>query len=144
MSVTAQLSTSELSQAAIYFPDGLVGCPDWQRFVQVVDTDEDLPVSVLESLDDPSVQLLVTDPSLIDPAYSAPLTAADLAFLECTEDDQPVTLCTLSVAPDGSISANLVGPLVVNPGTRRGRQIVLADGRYSTQQPVATLGESVA
>jgi flagellar assembly factor FliW len=144
MSVTAQLSASELSQAAIYFPDGLVGCPDWQRFVQVVDTDEDLPVAILESLDDPEVHLLVTDPLLIDPAYSAPLTTADRVFLECAGDDEPVTFCTLSVAADGTISANLLGPLVINPSSRRGRQIVLADSSYSTQQPIARLGEGEA
>ena len=147
MSATAQLAlptSSDLTEAAIYFPDGLVGCPDWHRFVQVVDNDEDLPVAILQSLDDPTVQLLVTDPALLDPAYTVSLTPADQAFLDCSTSDKPVLLCTLSVAADGSISANLLGPLVINPTTRRGRQVVLADSRYSTRQPVATLQESAA
>ena len=113
---------------AIVFPDGLVGCPDWKRFVLLIDDDEDLPVAVLRSLDDPQIELLVTDPSLVEPAYKAQLPIGDA---------DPAVYCTLSIGEDGWITANLMGPLVIDPRTRQGRQLVLADSSYSTRHPVA-------
>ena len=132
--------------AAIVFPEGLVGCPEWQRFVQVVDADDTLPVAILQCLDDTAVQLLVTDPALVEPDYVAPLSRRDRAELGLSSGAEPVVYCTLSVHADGSISANLLGPLVVNPVTRRGLQLVLADSTYSTRHPVAhmPLGEGQA
>jgi flagellar assembly factor FliW len=47
--------------------------------------------------------------------------------------------CTLTVGGDGLITANLLGPLVINPRTRRGRQLVLTESGYSTRHPVAQL-----
>jgi flagellar assembly factor FliW len=132
----------ELAEAAIFFPEGLVGCPGWQRFVQVVDSDEDLPVAVLQCLDDLSVQLLVTDPTLIETEYAVPLSSGERAELGLATGAEPVVYCTLSVNADGCISANLLGPLVVNPLTRVGLQLVLADSRYSTQHQVATMPSS--
>ena len=41
------------ADAAIFFPDGLVGCPDWKRFVLLVEEDEAPPVAVLRSIDFP-------------------------------------------------------------------------------------------
>ena len=133
-----QLS-SEAAAAAIVFPEGLVGCPEWQRFVQVVDADDKLPVAILQCLDDTAVQLLVTHPTLVEPDYVAPLSSRDRAELGLATGAEPVVYCTLSVHADGSISANLLGPLVVNPVTRRGLQLVLADSAYSTRHPVAHL-----
>ena len=124
---------------AIVFPEGLVGCPEWQRFVQVVDADEDLPVAILQCLDDTAVQLMVTDPVLVEPDYAAPLSNPERAALGLPSGVDPVVYCTLSVSQDGSISANLLGPLVVNPVTRRGLQLVLTESSYSTRHPVAQM-----
>ena len=67
------------------------------------------------------------------------LSADDRASLGLAPGAAPTIYCTLSVAADGLITANLLGPLVVNPATRRGRQLVLTDSGYSTRHPVARL-----
>ncbi len=123
----------------IVFPQGLVGCEAWKRFVLLRDDEHELPVGTLQSLDDPAVTLLVTDPALLVPGYAVRLTADDRALLGLAGGAAPVTYCTLSVGEDGWLTANLLGPLVVNPATRRGRQLVLVDSAYSTRYPVARL-----
>jgi flagellar assembly factor FliW len=150
MSATAQSTpglpgdqlSPEAADAAILFPEGLVGCPEWQRFVQVLDSDEDLPVAILQCLDDAAVQLIVTDPALVEPDYAAPLSSRERAELSLPSDVQPVVYCTLSITADGAISANLLGPLVVNPVTRRGLQLVLTESGYSSRHPVAHMAAS--
>ena len=128
---------TEAADPALVFPDGLVGCPDWRRFVLMTAEDEDVPVATLASLDHANVALLVTDPRLVAPQYKLNLSAEDRASLGLGEEADPVVYCTLSLAADGLITANLLGPLVVNPATRHGRQLVLTDSGYSTRHPVA-------
>ena len=60
------------------------------------------------------------------------LTAEDRAALALGKDGEPVLYCTLSVSADGWISANLLGPLAINPVTRAGRQLVLNESAYTT------------
>jgi flagellar assembly factor FliW len=147
MSVTAQRPGAPLSadlptdaaDHALVFPDGLVGCPDWRRFVLMTAEDEDLPVATLASLDAANVALMVTDPRLIAPQYELNLSEEDRASLGLQENTAPVVYCTLSLAADGVITANLLGPLVVNPATRQGRQFVLTESGYTTRHPVARI-----
>ena len=130
---------SDAADHALVFPDGLVGCPDWRRFVLMTAEDEELPVASLVSLDDPAVELMVTDPRLVLPDYVLKLSVEDRASIGLQAEMQPAVYCTLTLAADGLITANLLGPLVVNPRTREGRQFVLTDSGYTTRHPVARL-----
>jgi flagellar assembly factor FliW len=127
----------ELKQSEpIFFPEGLVGCADWRSFVLVAVSDDE-PVCLLQSTDEPEIALLVTDPRLIDPTYACPLSPADRAALRLAADDEPLLLCTLTLRREpASITANLVGPIVVNLRERVGKQLVLADTTYSARHLV--------
>jgi flagellar assembly factor FliW len=130
---------TDAADHALVFPDGLVGFPDWRRFVLMTADDEELPVAALACLDDPAIELMVTDPRLLMPEYELKLSAEDRASIGLQADTAPIVYCTLTLAADGLISANLLGPLVINPHTRQGRQVVLTDTGYSTRHPVARL-----
>ena len=124
-------STGLIADPAITFPEGLVGCPNWKRFVLLVDEDEDLPVAVLRCLDDPLVELLVTDPTLVEPDYLARLLRR-----HSLGASEPTVYCTLAIGEDGVITANLMGPLVIDRVSRQGHQLVLTDSGYSTRHPI--------
>lgn len=120
----------------IYFPEGLIGCEDWRSFI-LQGISEDEPVQLLQSTDEPAISLLVTDPRLLDPDYSCPLSTADRALLRLTAADEPLLLCTLTLRREpASITANLIGPIVVNLRERVGKQLVLADTPYSARHLV--------
>jgi flagellar assembly factor FliW len=122
---------------SVTFQDGLIGQPNWKRFVLIVEDAEELPVAMLQSLDDPNCTMLVADPKMVEPTYTVRLTAEDRAALALGKDGQPVLFCTLSVSKDGWISANLLGPLAINPITRVGRQLVLTETAYTTNHEIA-------
>jgi flagellar assembly factor FliW len=55
------------------------------------------------------------------------------------EDAADASLYCLVTVPDGDVAAataNLRAPLVVNPGTRRARQLVLTDGVHPIRRPL--------
>jgi flagellar assembly factor FliW len=131
--------TADETETYIVFSEGLVGCGNWKRFVLLTDEAQDLPVGVLQCIDEPSVALLVTDPSLVVSDYAAPLTAEDRKDLRLSSDARPVMYTTLTVAKDGTITANLLGPLAVNPLTRCAKQLVLAESSYSARHPVGVV-----
>ena len=122
--------------SVISFADGLVGCESWKHFVLLTSDEEDLPVGVLQSIDEPAVRFMVTDPRHIDPSYSASISFEDRMALGLSPDSSPVIYCTLTVGDDGAITANLLGPLAINVNTRQARQLVLSDGDYSARHPV--------
>lgn len=135
----------------IYFPEGLIGCEEWQHFVLEVDP-ATAPVFVLRCLDEPAVSFLVTDPHLICPDYRFELGEADAAALEAASPADVAVLCILNVklspaTEDGGqrtgagdagllITANLLGPLVIHKATGRARQVVLANSAYSAHHVV--------
>lgn len=138
----ADTSTDTRALPTLAFPDGLVGCQDWKNFVLLSDDEEDLPVACLQSVDQPMVRLLVTDPRLIDNSYTISLSDEDREGLELEGSDNTALFCTLTIGNDGAITANLLGPLVINTRTRKGRQLVLTDSGYTTRHPVAQLQEA--
>ena len=134
---TGALPIITTADPSVTFPEGLVGCPTWKRFVLIVEDAEELPVAMLQSLDDPECTMLVADPKMVEPSYTVRLTAEDRAALALGKDGQPVLYCTLSVSADGWISANLLAPLAITPVSRTGRQLVLDESAYTTTHTIA-------
>ena len=132
-----ELPVITTADPSVTFPEGLVGCPTWKRFVLIVEDAEELPVAMLQSLDDPDCTMLVADPKMVEPSYTVRLSAEDRAALALGKDGQPVLYCTLSVSADGWISANLLAPLAINPENRTGRQLVLDESAYTTTHTIA-------
>ena len=131
--------TSHEPESTVVFPNGLVGCGSWKRFVLMVDDEEELPVAVLRCLDEP-IDLMVTQPALALPGYRVALSSEERAQLQLQDGEQPILYCTLSLTDDGWLTANLLGPLVINPRLRTGKQLVLTESSYSTRHPIAHVG----
>ena len=131
-------ATAPDSETLIVFPNGLVGQPDWKRFV-LMTPEEDGTIQVLQSVEQAELALMVTNPMQIIANYSVPLSRDERAVLELEADEQPTVLCTISIHSN-LITTNLVGPLVVNSRNGLGAQVVVTNSPYSTRHPVAVLG----
>jgi flagellar assembly factor FliW len=132
------------SDSCITFPLGLVGWESWKRFVLLMDDEGDeLPVAIMQLVDDPDVSIMVTDPSLVYAGYeeSVTLSEDDRAFLGLADGARPVLYCSLAVGADGWLTANLLGPLAINPANRLGVQVVLVNSSYSTRHPIMRLAQ---
>src|SRR5260370_26159090 len=99
------------SETLIVFPNGLVGQPDWKRFV-LMTPEEDGTIQVLQSVEQTELALMVTNPMQIIANYSVPLSRDERAVLELQPDEPPTVLCTITIHST-LITTNLVGPLVI-------------------------------
>ncbi len=126
----------------IYFPQGLIGCPDWQRFQLTPEPFE--ACGELLSLDHPGIGLMVADPAWLRINYHFELDEDDVEALRLTRAEDARVLCILTLHRDpAAIMANLAGPLIINWPERLGRQVILDHHSYPLRAPVVT-GEAAS
>jgi flagellar assembly factor FliW len=128
--------------AELEFPRGIPGFEDQRRFV-LIEHQALSPVILLQSLETSSLCFLAIAVSVLDPEYQSGIAPEDLRVLGLDEDRQPrpgeeaLFMAVLSPSADGSFTANLLAPVVVNVRTRVGLQAVRSDRLYSHRHPLA-------
>ena len=138
---TTRFGPLEVSdEAVLSFPEALIGFEASTRYT-IVGREPGKAVWWLQSLDAPEVAFILTDPAGVAPEYRPEVSRTDLSALGLAsiEEAEVHVMLVVSQAPK-QITANLLGPLVVNPRTRVGKQVVLYNSGYS---PVHRLVEPV-
>lgn len=126
----------------ITFPAGLLGFASHTRYC-LLEPGDDACFFWLQSLDDPALAFVVTDPSLFVPEYSVPIRAEQMESLGLARlEDAQVFVVVNKV--DTQLTGNLQGPLVINTLTRVGEQMVLAEKRWTTRHPLMRVGAPAA
>ena len=138
-----ELETVSVSEEAIVtFPEGLPGFERHTAFA-LLEQERLAPFLWLQSVEDPYVGFLVIEPALLVNDYSFDLNDPDVKLLDLGDDVQPRVLAVIVVPEDvRAMTANLQAPLVVNPTSRLGKQIILTDERFSLRHPVFGGGEA--
>jgi flagellar assembly factor FliW len=122
----------------ITLPKGLLGFPRATRFC-LLEPGDDACFFWLQSVDEPSLAFVVTDPSLFVTDYSVPLRPEQMSELGLSRlEDAQVFVIVNKV--DQQLTGNLQGPLVINTLTRTGDQLVLAEKRWTTRHPLVRVG----
>lgn len=127
----------------LHFPNGLIGLEDWQEFV-LISHPEAGELRLLQSLQDDRMSLILMDPREVDTNYKITLTESDAHTLGYTGDyHQPMpkgldVYCILSVQDDPFfVTLNMLGPIIINWETGRGKQVVQANSNYNPRYPIA-------
>lgn len=135
---TTRFGTVEVdAERVITFETGLLGFADFQRYV-LLQPDDDAVFFWLQSVDDPALAFVVTDPALWVADFEATIRREQMEelSLENIEDAQVFVIVNRY---DRSLTANLQGPIVVNSLSRRAVQLVLADRRWTTRHEIVQL-----
>ncbi len=125
----------------LFFPRGLPGFEKLHRWVLAGEDDD--CIKWLISADLGQITLPVMDPVLVDSRYSPSIPVEVLEELEIREFKDALVIVILNIPRQEPWkgTANLLAPLVINPVSRRGRQVVLYDERYSVYSPLISEGE---
>lgn len=131
---TLQFGAIEVREEEIIrFPEGLLGFPQYERYILLEDPAQE-PFVWLQCLDNTDLSFVVVDPQAVLPGYSIQVPREEVEILDL-EDPTKARIYAICVVPKDivEVSANLKGPIIVNPSNRKARQIVLNDERYSTK-----------
>jgi len=125
------------ARALVSFPAGLPGFEQCRQFAILYSADA-APLQCLHAVGGPPASFLALDPRLVLPEYRCVLSPADRTRLSVAEDVSGLLwLSLLTVTADGAAFANLRAPVVINPSTMTGFQVMPHDSVYPLRHPVA-------
>ena len=136
------LELTELDRTAanpktfLSFPDGLPGFEACRRFV-LLSSPETAPLHCLHALEGPNASFLAIDPKAALPNYRCELSAADRNRLGVTDDNALLWLALVMVDEEGTVSANLRAPVVINPDRMVGFQVMPFECVYPLRHVLA-------
>ena len=126
----------------IHIPSGIIGFPNDRKYV-LLEQKKGSPFMWLQSVDNGALAFVLINPLLFKPDYKVeigPEDAEDLGLKNGGNEAQIMAIVNiLNRGEDGkptAITANLLGPIVINPEKRLAKQVVLYDGQYSHRHPI--------
>jgi len=125
----------------ITVPNGLLGFPSFTRYA-LIQSGQEQYFLWLQSVDEPSLAFLVTDPSLFFKEYNVPVWKETAQELQLAD---PATLQVFVICNKVGewLTGNLLGPLLVNAQNHLAQQVVLTEKKWTTRQPLLRLGAEV-
>ncbi len=125
----------------IDLPHGLLGFPNHTRYA-LIQTGEENYFFWLQSVDEPGLAFVVTDPSIFFKDYEVPIREETQAALQLSDigHAQVFVICN---KVDEWLTGNLLGPIVVNAQNRLALQVVLTEKKWTTRQPLIKLQTEV-
>jgi flagellar assembly factor FliW len=121
-------------QRLMTFPRGLLGFPNRQRFA-LVQTGQGNYFFWLQSVDDPNLAFVVTDPTTFFKDYEVPMREETLGDLEFSDLKFAQVFVICNKLGDW-LTGNLLGPIIVNSESRIAQQVVLTEKKWTTRQPL--------
>lgn len=124
-------------ERTIHLPNGLIGFEQCRRFT-VVTPDPENPIKWLQSLDDGAVAFPIIEPWRFLPDYAPVLSRVDAEELGVTEETPRLVFVVVTI-PRGAprlMTANLLGPLIIDPESRVGRQVIVLNEEYTTRHRI--------
>ena len=136
MSNTIKIKTTRFgeievsSENIINFPQGLIGFKNYKSFI----IDPALWSGVfgwMQSVDDPAIAFIITDPTLFYKNYEVTLKDDDQLVIEYGEKaNLQVYVIVVVNREEKCITANYYAPIVINLATKKGKQLILEGSSY--------------
>ena len=122
--VEAEITVSE----TVTFPNGIPGFESCRRWV-VLAAESHTPLRRLHAVDGEAA-FLALDPRQVLDGYRCELSDSDRARIGADPKTPLLWLALVNVEPDGTVSVNLRAPIVINPATMMGQQVLPHDCLY--------------
>jgi flagellar assembly factor FliW len=121
----AEITVSE----TVTFPNGIPGFESCRSWV-VLAAEGQTPLRRLHAVDGVEASFLALDPRQVLDGYRCELSDADLVRIGADKTSPLLWLALVSIEPSGAVSVNLRAPIVINPKTMMGQQVLPHDCLY--------------
>ena len=118
----------------ITIPQGLFGFENLVDYV-LLDSEQE-PFYWLQSMDQKHIAFILINPAIFRSDYEININSDDLADLEINSPDKALVFSIVTIPENGSITANLQGPVIINRDTKIGKQAIINDPRWNTRHDI--------
>ena len=126
----------------IQVPAGIIGFPDYKRYV-LLEHKKGSSFLWFQALENEALAFVLIDPVWFKPDYHFALCPEDQEALELRNGRSEIqTLAIVNIIQRATeekpveMTANLLGPIVINIQKRLAKQVVLEGSPYSHRQPI--------
>jgi len=125
------------SSLVINFDDGLPGFPDHKRFVMLLENAREDTFCWLQSVEDGQLAFALINIYNIKPDYNPLVNTEEVASLGNLGENN-LLIYNVVVIPDDikQMRANLRAPIVINPATKKGKQVILDNEDYQLKYKI--------
>ena len=123
----------------ITFDNGMFGFDTHKEFALInFEAGQDTMVN-LQSLEDENLSFVLMNPFYLLPDYQTGLSEQEMRLLGINEDTKGVLFYVVCVVKEHikDSTVNLRCPIVINPETRKGVQIMLDNPKYTFKHPLS-------
>ncbi len=124
--------------STLLFPEGLIGFETLRKFI-VMPNEKDGPLFWIQSVEDPEVAFVLTDPTGFYFDYKVVPDNRERQKLGIGEDDECLVVSVVTVPADRKVTLNLAAPILFAPETNRALQVILEGTKFSPQTPLPTV-----
>lgn len=127
---------SYLNEDIIQFKKGLPGFENLTKFL-LVPVEENDVFSILQSIEDTSVGIVVASPLNLIDEYNIEIQESIRKDLNIENDSDAYVFNTITLNSDiKKITSNLKAPIIINIKDKLGEQIILNDDKYEIKHPL--------
>jgi len=116
----------------LHFPAGLIGFPLLHDFI-VMPNKKEGPLFWIQSVDDPAIAFVLTDPSNFFLEYRVAPNDSERSMLHIDKDDECFILSVVTVPQDQKITINLAAPILFSSKSNRAIQVILENNKYTSK-----------
>ncbi|MDR4509197.1 MAG: flagellar assembly protein FliW [Candidatus Brocadiaceae bacterium] len=120
----------------ITFDEGILGYEDYKQYV-IVNFEECRPFEWLICVEDPMIAFPIINPLPLFTDYNPLDSVEEVQSLHIEDRGDVETFCIVTLGEDpAQVTINLKGPILVNMGNNKGKQVVLTEDYYNLHHPL--------
>ncbi len=129
---TQTLGTVEVPDSRIInFTEGLFGFEQYHKYA-LIDS-EYKPFIWMQSVESEDLAFLLVDPFLVCSDYEIDVDDKELLKINIKKPADVIVMVIVTILNNISVTANLMGPIVINKKSLECLQCILADSRWTTK-----------
>jgi len=119
------------------FPEGLLGFDYIKKFVLLDTEDPSSPLKWLQAYDEPDLAFIVIRPADFMNQYELVISQNDLNIVQTKKTDDLIVFAIVTIPSNpADMTANLQGPVIINPEKRIGKQAIILTDSYSVKHRI--------
>jgi flagellar assembly factor FliW len=118
-------------QQIIDFPDGILGFDYVKKFILLDTQDEKSPLKWLQAYDEPELAFIIIRPVDFMREYELVVSMNDIEAVGAKDAEILLVFAIVTIPSNPSdMTANLQGPIIINPEKKLGRQAISLSDKY--------------